>query len=260
MLLTDLMSSHGTQWFLFPVDTLAGHALTLERVVVTDGFGDTWSSAQFAELAPPTDWSLFRVRERVQGDDFNTLLVWPTALSPLLGATLEEVILGVDEYANLLWAVERRVNSRDVRTPSKQERSTRQAPVPQKPVNIPEQQYRYLPAIDAVPYWYPYVLGDFAGQRRFIQARLVDYSGPVGVLMDPVPASHVLNDPRRVAPEPVHELDPAAIPVDGLSLERRWMLARDTDAQPVLWVRRQRKPLLTPPSRHLRFDVMEKIE
>jgi hypothetical protein len=38
------------------------------------------------------------------------------------------------------------------------------------------------------------------------------------------------------------------------------MLSRDTAAQPVLWVRRRRKPLLTPPSRHLRFDVMERIQ
>jgi hypothetical protein len=256
MLLTDLMSSHGTEWFLFPIDTLAGHSLTLERVEVTDGFGDTWSSKTFPELMPPTDWSLFRV----QGGDFNTLVVWPTALSPLTGAPLEEVMLGVDEYSNLLWAVERRVNSRDVRTPSVQERNERPAIAPQQPVNSPEQEYRYLPAADAVPYWHPYKLSEFEGQRRFIQARLVDYSGPVGVLMEPVPASHVLNDPRLVAPQPVHVIDPAAVPVDGLTIERRWMLARDTDGQPVLWVRRQRKPLLTPPARHLRFDVMEKIE
>jgi hypothetical protein len=260
MVLADLVSTHSTQWYLFPIDTQAGYALTIEKVIVTDGFGDPWSSDDYPELRPPTDWSLFRPRDRVQGDDFNTLVVWPTALSPLSGATLEEVILGVDEYADLLWAVERRVNTRDVRTPSAQERNKRPALPPQKPVNMPELDYRYLPAVDAVPYWYPYVLGDFGGQRRFIQARLVDYSGPVGVLMDPVPASHVLNDPRLAEPQPVHVIDPAAVPVDGLALERCWMLSRDTAAQPVLWVRRRRKPLLTPPSRHLRFDVMERIQ
>ena len=56
--------------------------------------------------------------------------------------------------------------------------------------------------------------------------------------MEPVPASHVLNDPRLVEPQPVHVIDPAAVPVDGLTIERHWMLARDMDGQPVLWVRR----------------------
>ena len=44
MLLTDLFSSHGTQWFLFPITTVAGSTVTVEKVVVTDGFGEQWSS------------------------------------------------------------------------------------------------------------------------------------------------------------------------------------------------------------------------
>ena len=261
MLLTDLFSSHGTEWFLFPIMTEAGNAVTVEKVIVTDGFGETWTSDVHSELRPPADWSLFRLRYAAAEQDFNTLLVWPTALTPLAGAIVEEVVLGTDEYANLLWAVERRVNSRDVRTPSTKERQTVETPPPQKPVNHAEQSYRYLPARDAVPYWYPYILDEFEGHRRFIQARLADYSGATAALMDPVPASHLLNDPRlQGATDPVHVIDPAAIPATGLSLERRWMLARDTRGLPVLWVNRQRKPLLNPPSRHLRFDVMEKVE
>jgi hypothetical protein len=256
MLLTDLLSSHGTQWFLFPVTTQAGHALTVERVVVTDGFGQIYSSEELADLRPPIDWSLFKVH----GLDFNTLIVWPTALTPLSGALLEQVILGIDEYSNLLWAVERRVNSRDVRTPSFQERKGHPAQPPTGPVNAAEKEYRYLPAVDAVPYWHPYKLDLFGGQRRFIQSRLVEYSGATATLMDPVPAAHVLNDPRLTGMQPVHVIDPAAVPVNGLALERRWMLTRDVNGRPVLWIARQRKPLLAPPGRHLRFDVMEEVQ
>jgi hypothetical protein len=254
MLLTDLMSSHGTQWFLFPIATEAGDTLTIEKIRVTDSFGDTYSSEDLAELRPPEDWSLFRL----QGLDFSTLVIWPTALTPLAGAVVEEVAVGIDEYANLLWAVERRVNSRDVRTPSLQERKRRPQKPPVKPVNHPEQSYNYLPAMDAVPYWHPYVLDQFDGRRRFIQGTLVDYAGPQAVLMEPAAGARMLQDPGLVAPQPVHVIDPAAVPVDGLALERRWMLARDVNGAPILWVQRQRKPLLAPPARHLRFDVMER--
>jgi hypothetical protein len=255
MLLTDLVSSHGTEWFLFPITTEAGHVLTIEKVVVRDGFGQDYSSEQLEDLRPPTDWSLFRVHEL----GFNSLIVWPTVLTPLTGATLEQVILGIDEYSNLLWAVERRVNSRDVRTPSLAERSTRLAELPMKPINSPEVEYRYLASIDAIPYWHPYELKEdgAALTRRFVQARLADYSGDVAVPMEPEPGAKLLNDPHLSGTQPVHVIDPATVPVNGLALERRWILARDVNGQPVLWVQRQRVPLLNPPAQHLRFDVMQ---
>ncbi|GAA2108499.1 hypothetical protein GCM10009841_28990 [Microlunatus panaciterrae] len=256
MLLTDLLSTHGTEWFLFPIDTEAGHAVTLQAVTVLDGFGEEWSSAASPELAPPTDWSLFRT-DQAEGADFNTLLVWPTAVGPLSGAVLEEVILGVDEYSNLLWAVERRVNSRDVRTPSVEERGGLPLPPRADPVNVPVQDYRYLLGSDAVPYWHPYQLDEFEGRRRFLQSRLVDYTGAEAALMEPEPAARLLTDPRLGGAQPVHAIDPATVPVGGLVLRRRWQLARATDGQPVLWVGRERSPLLAPPARHLRFDVMQ---
>jgi hypothetical protein len=230
MLLTDLVSSHGTGWLLFSIPTTAGHVLTVEKVVVTDGF--------------------------------SSLIVWPTVLTPLAGAALEQVVVGIDEYSDLLWAVERRVNSRDVRTPSFEERNARPVQPPAGPVNAPEATYQYLPAIDAVPYWHPYKLNeDPVGHvRRFVQARLADCSGAVAVPMQPEPQAQLLNDPHLVAPQPVHVIDPAAVPVNGLLLERRWMLARDVTGQPILWVQRQRLPLLAPPAKRLRFDVLQIVK
>ena len=53
VLLIDLIVSHSDDWFRFPVDAVAGHVITLDEVVVTDSFGQTW------ELTPPDDWRLF---------------------------------------------------------------------------------------------------------------------------------------------------------------------------------------------------------
>jgi hypothetical protein len=253
MLLADLLSSHGTEWFLFPITSETGYAITIERVVVTDGFDGRYDSREDENLRPPIDWSLFEVKDA----GANTLLVWPTAITPLAGAALEEVLVGSDEYSNLLWAVERRVNSRDIRTPSVQERKSRPARPPKGIVNVPKREYLYLPAHDVMPYWHPYQLEDQGRERRFVQARLVDYTGEQATLIDPEPRALLLNDPRAAEGQPAHVITPSAVPAAGISVERRWRLARDVTGQPVLWVQRQRKPLLASPARQLRFDVME---
>jgi hypothetical protein len=48
---------------------------------------------------------------------------------------------------------------------------------------------------------------------------------------------------------------PGAIPSNGVRLQRRAMLARDTAGRPVLWVERSSRPVTGPPTSHLRFDV-----
>ena len=46
------------------------------------------------------------------------------------------------------------------------------------------------------------------------------------------------------------------LPPTGVRLERRRILARTTTGRPVLWVQRQRAPLLAMPSSGLCFDVL----
>jgi hypothetical protein len=55
----------------------------------------------------------------------------------------------------------------------------------------------------------------------------------------------------------VHEIAPDALPRNGIRIERRHVLGRRVDGEPVLWVQRRRTPLLAPPASQLRFDVLE---
>lgn len=241
LLLIDLITSHSDDWFRFPVDALAGHVVTLDEVVVTDSFGETWP------LAPPTDWSLFATA----GLDPRSLVVWATAPTPLIGPVRDEVVVGVDEDANLVWAVERRVRGTVV--------ATDPDPVPDPPASLDttaRQRFAYRAMTRVPPHWCPYVVQDVDGRRRFVQGRAADLSGPAAVLMPP-PESDLLYDPSANGTHPVHQIEPAAIPQDGLRLERRAMLARATDAGPVFWTQRRRQPLLTPPGLRLRFDTLE---
>lgn len=246
MLLIDLIVSHSDDWFTFPVVSSVGTVLTLHEVVVTDAFGDAYV------LAPPIDWSMFKVKRL----DETSLVLWPTVTTPLTGSPIEDVILGVDEDANLLWAVERRVSGRDVATPEKSSGENGSGETTGQVLASQRKSYAYLPSAPVFPHWHPYQIQEVAGRRRFVQGRLADLNQNPPQLM-PEPVASVLYDPDAVADAPVHQIEPSAVPRFGLRLERRWMLGRRTDGYPVLWMQRQRKPLASPPAWKLRFDVFE---
>lgn len=91
-----------------------------------------------------------------------------------------------------------------------------------------------------------------------MQARLSDLDArPVQPL--PLPTSRLLRNPSAGTADPTHEIMPVAIPRSGLRLDRRYVLGRRVDGEPLLWVQRRRLPLMGPPMSTLRFDVLEEI-
>lgn len=243
LLLVDLVVNQSDDWFSFPVDAMAGHVVTLDEVVVSDSFGEDWT------LAPPADWTMFATH----GLDRRSLVVWATAATPLVGPVLDEVVIGIDEDANLVWAVEQRLRGRALLAAAD--------PLPEPPARIDASDrpgFAYRPMTRIPPRWHPYVIEEVAGRRRFVQGRAADLSGAVAVLM-PEAESDLLVDPAAGDTHPTHQLEPAAIPQDGVRVERRAVLARTTDGSPVLWTQRRRQPMLTPPALALRFDTMEPV-
>jgi hypothetical protein len=156
--------------------------------------------------------------------------------------------------ANLVWAVERRLHGRDV--------GTEDDPPPEPPAQLDASGrpgFAYRASTRVPPHWHPYPIETVDdGRRRFVQGRAADLSGPAAVLL-PAAESDLLVDSASGGTHPVHQIEPAAIPQDGVRLERRAMLARRTDGTPVLWTQRRRQPLLTPPALRLRFDVLEPV-
>ena len=164
-LLTDLIFSHSDDWFLFPVLASAGHVVAVESVQVRDSFGRLYDETAHAGLRPPVDWTLFAVDPLTPGDDGlspEELVLWHVAELPLEGAPVERVQLGLDEQSNLLWAVERMVDGRDVdqrllsaaRRADLQRRRTigRQSP---RPASTPTSRRRV-----SAPWWTPYTLSE----------------------------------------------------------------------------------------------------
>lgn len=243
MLLIDLVVSHSDDWFLFPVSTKIGHIATLHRVIVRDGFDEDYDLT----FIDSSDWSLFKTT----GLRDTSLVIWSAAMTPLQSVPLENVQFGIDEDANLLWAVERRLNGRDIHfTVPAQPPNAPNAPLKTADTASPK-SYRYLPGTGALPFWHAYSLEEDEMGRHFRQARL-DAAVFPNVEVLPEPRAAVLHGDLGI-----HEVATDAVPSNGIEIERCWMLARDVGGNPILWIQRQRKPLRSPPARLLRFDVLE---
>jgi hypothetical protein len=250
MLLIDLVVSHADDWFSFPVAGTAGTVLSVGSVKIRDTFDDG------IDAVSPADWTMFDVT----GLPGSTLVLWPTVATPLTGQVLDDIVLGVDEDANLLWAVERRSGARELAPPPAQSTDPGPAPTGQLAADAPK-IYAYQPSSSVPAYWHPYEIHEIPqidGQerRRFVQSRLADLRTRPPTLM-PAPVSDLLADPAAPAAGPVHQIEPATVPVMGLRLERRYVLGRASDGTPRLWRQRRRLPLLTPPVSGLRFDILE---
>ncbi len=253
-MLTELIFSHSDDWFLFPVTAHAGHVAEMLDLKIIDAFGREYSSTE-AEwqkgLRPPENWYLFNTA----GLPDAALVLWHVAELPLESNVIERVQFGMDEQANLLWAVERVVDSREVRFDVRADPANPKLNAG-KPTGdaIKAREYMYVPSEGVVPHWHPYDFDESTLKRILVQKGLADLSRKTPIAM-PHPQATVLT--KGEASTELHQIAPSAIPSNGIEIERRWQLARAMDGTPVLWIQRQRKPLRTPPARRLRFDVME---
>jgi len=248
LLLIHLTASHGDDWFTAPLPSPTGTLVTITDLQVEDVMGLT------VKNLPADDWSLYRVSGRPPND----LLVWPTVANPLTGTSaLDDVQLGVDEDANVLWAIERRVDGIELVEPDEPAETPAGSPAGDVVVTG-TRGYRYVPATTVPHLWHPYLSSDAGNVRRFVQGRLADLdTRPISPR--PGPTSRLLRDPAAGPTDPVHQIAPGAVPRAGIRMERRYVLGRRVDGQPVLWVQRRRTPLFAPPASHLRFDVVEEI-
>jgi hypothetical protein len=246
LLLIYVTASHGDDWFTAPLLCEAGTLVAVTDMEIEDSLG------LIVRNQPADDWSMFHVSGRPARD----LLIWPTVANPLTGTSpLDDLSLGIDEDANLLWAIERRVDGIEMAEPDEPTApAVDELPTGQVDMTA-NKRYRYVPATGIPRLWHPYVLSDAGNRRRFIQAQLADLNVRP-VVPRPGPTSRMLRDPTATPTDPVHQISPAALPRTGVRLDRRYMLGRRTDGQPSLWVQRRRYPLSAPPASTLRFDVV----
>ena len=153
MLLFDVALAHADDWFSFAVppppddmaDPSSGVLVTLAGVTVRDSFGQVWA-LQPPAASGPGAWSLFHTTGLAESQ----LLVWPVAVAPQTGNVLDDVVIGVDEDANLAWAVELRADGLQLLP------DTGTAAAVAETTRTGTRDFRYLPSTTLPEHWHPY--------------------------------------------------------------------------------------------------------
>lgn len=271
LVLLDAVLAHADDWFSFPVPPpsdadqrpSSGALVILDNVTVRDSFGEIWD-LQPPPASGPGAWSLFHTA----GLPASHLVVWPVAVAPLAGPVLDEILIGVDEDANLAWAVEMRADGLQILPNA--DTSTAVA----ETTRTGTRDFRYLISTTLSNGWYPYervrtndptpngapgnvANNPGAGDGRsgsWRQGVLADLNGSYPRFR-PGPVSRLIGGPSTVGLGRGHQMDADAIPSNGAMLRRRTMLCRDCYGAPILWVERSSAPVAGPPTSHLRFDI-----
>ena len=257
-LLIELVTDHAGDWFVAPVPAPFGRSrapgmgavVTLADVEVRNTFDQVDSlevppgvgDGPAGPDEPKGPWSLFRTR----GLSRSSLVLWPTAATPMTGPVLDDIAFGVDEDANLMWAVEERAEGRPLASGVEARQALRDGQ------STGTRDFTWFPTTTLPPHWFPYRAMPPDAPEAFEQGVVRDFrrGRPEN---RPGPTSDLIGSTARKG----HRLDLNTVPYQGLRLERRYLLARCTDGSPALWRQRRTLPLLAPPASHLRFDVFK---
>ena len=184
------------------------HLATMLLIDVAMAHSDDWFSIHVPPPASgPAGWSLFHTAGLAEAE----LLIWPVAVAPSNGPILDDVLIGVDEDANLAWALELRANGLQLLPDA----ATDAAIVETSRTGT--RNFRYLPSTTLPNHWHPYQrvrTGDASGDPAttvgagdgrsgyWRQAVLADLTGPepaprlgpVSRLIGGPPTSHLRFD------------------------------------------------------------------
>jgi hypothetical protein len=223
--LVEFSSTYGNDWFTFPVPVDHGTIATIPEIIVRDTFGEH----EVIGLAADPQWSMFQPSGSGSGPH---LVVPPVTVGRLAGPTVEEVRFVRDENANLVWGLESLATDDAGRTRDLvAEYTARTTDAPPLPSDA-DLLYRLMTEVP--DHWVPFIPVHIDENRRAVG--LVEAALPRtdtwGVSVLTTPHSSVLRELRgQVLRE--EEVGPA-----GITVRRRWFLARSADGGRHVWVAR----------------------
>ena len=257
MALVEFALTYGVDWFILPVDVAAGSVMRVASLEVRDTFG---RRVQVGPARQPGGWSMFGLTASADRSARADVFVFPPVVTHVLESDpLEEVSLFRDEMANLVWGVERVVQSPLTGEPVDRAHGAPPISLRQRMPETPTDAsivYRLMSPV--ADHWVPFVAvpaeGGPAGAIELERRRLVHFTDagtytthPLGVLLRSAPDADPLTDHLRIAEEEV--------PRDGAVVTRRYQMARTPDGGRALWIGRRKRTGQGEGSSGLRFDT-----
>ncbi|MEP7309263.1 MAG: hypothetical protein ABJA98_27480 [Acidobacteriota bacterium] len=243
LLLLEFSLVYGNDWFVVPIDIVTGSLARVAALEVVDTFGQRRTIPAASEGDAGRRSRLFRLSTRGAGPTSDALFV-PPALGPSLESTaIEQVRFARDEVANIVWAIERAIES-PVGRPLDLRRDQ---PAPPNPVGADGAAVQYQLMSTLPRNWLPLVPLDSISAppvKLTLGAVLVE-----GVVQTPAPRGRIVSSDVSLAAEEV--------PRDGLDVTRIYRYARWVDGSTRVWAARRRRPASGEASSALRFDFLE---
>ena len=241
---------YSNDWFVIPVDAPVGVAAASRSLVVTDAFGE-----RTLVRPAPRRGGLGHVPPRPAGATTRCSLAARARRARSRATPVEEVLLLRDEIANIVWGVERLVQSagggavdrHEQYLESVREAAARPAPPEAWPPNPPGDLTYALRAGLPPEHWLPLI--PQADEPGRLQLRALARPGGD----EPIePLGELLGATQWLAEEEV--------PRDGVRVVRRWQLARGSDGATHLWRSRRKLSGRGEASSGFRHDVVERAD
>lgn len=245
MAMLEFAFAYGNDVFALPVQVPMSsiNDVVSLRVADTFGFEIAIPSAIQTPGAMADGWSFFGITGQ-DGSATASLLVPPVVVHGMRGPATEEAGIFRDEMANLVWAVERRVEGQTGRALPRAEAVAR-AIVP-RPTPRTDAMLTYLLQTDVPAHWYPLPLSAPSAGPRMLRLMMLAPSTvpPLGRLLPPVGGS-------------IHEEE---VSRDGLVLYREYVRSRWIDGSTHVWARIRRGVGRGEGSSGLEYDKIELVD
>jgi hypothetical protein len=264
MLLVEFALVYGNDWFVIPVELPIGSLFRVSQFLVKDTFG-VQTQVNPVSQSGKSPWTMFSLSPEPNAPDTlrNLFFLPPTLPRKLEGDPIEEVALFRDEMANMVWAVEHKVQGAAGDACDRRLAASRQTAHQLLEGNPVAAELLYRLATPVPENWIPFVpvptapnqpLDAFAIQleRRALLKNLLDGTRvkiqPHGLLLRS-------NPNINLADEPPLRLEEEEVPREGIIVKRNFQCTRWLDGRRHLWLGRNKMIGKGEGASGLRFDV-----
>jgi hypothetical protein len=262
LVVAEFAIAYSNDYFLIPLRFPAGSIARVTSMVVRNTYGESFdirSTAQWDEESEPKRaWAFFELSgdTSAANDQAPWVLLLPALPTPQNGPPLESVSFVRDEEANLVWAVEERLETAAGGSVRRRLMSglTPEDAAEAAAAACEEDAWGYRLQSPVPPYWIPFVperTDPSSAQVRLRRARMLAWEE----LADPSIAGP---KGRVLAPERPLLLHEEEIPATGVQVTRRWQLARGGDGRPHLWMARRKRPGRGERASGLGYDAIDR--
>jgi hypothetical protein len=255
MMIMDFVLNHSNDWYIIPLSVPIGSLVKIQSLTVTDTFGDTIMVQPANAVSNTRAWSMFSISTEESSPTGQTsyLLIPPNASFVTEGPVLESVNFFRDEVADMVWAVEDKIQNK-IGDPVNGQKNNAVQTVQGSAAGSPTAGMpKYLLMSNVPENWIPFlVAADQTGQDTILQKGAMLTADPVTKNPEPV-------YPRGIILEPTNDIyfvRDEEVPREGTILTRKFKFARWIDGSGFLWMGRTRTVGKGEGLSGLRFDAI----